>query len=109
MSQRPYHHGDLRAVLLAGAERVLREKGSANLSLRQISRDIGVSHAASARHFSNKQARAPAGGWPTADVLTKAAIKTAADSGAEAQAEAGCAAQGKSAEGTGEPETVSAG
>ncbi|MFF4799375.1 MBL fold metallo-hydrolase [Streptomyces sp. NPDC001351] len=48
-------------------------------------------------------AQAPAGGWPTADVLTKAAIKTTADSGAQAQADA------KSAEGTGEPETVSAG
>ncbi|GAA2486748.1 MBL fold metallo-hydrolase [Streptomyces longisporus] len=50
-------------------------------------------------------AQAPAGGWPTADVLTKAAIKTTADSGAEAQAEA----DGKSPDGTGEPETVSAG
>ena len=50
-------------------------------------------------------AQAPAGGWPTADVLTKAAIKTAADSGAEARTDA----DGKSAEGTGEPETVSAG
>ncbi|WP_123975951.1 TetR/AcrR family transcriptional regulator [Streptomyces sp. Ag109_O5-1] len=57
MSQsRPYHHGDLRAALLASAERTLREKGSAALSLRELARDIGVSHAAPGRHFKDKQA-----------------------------------------------------
>ncbi|MFD4501975.1 TetR/AcrR family transcriptional regulator [Streptomyces sp. NPDC058457] len=57
MSQsRPYHHGDLRAALLAGAERTLREKGSAALSLRELARDTGVSHAAPGRHFKDKQA-----------------------------------------------------
>jgi AcrR family transcriptional regulator len=53
---RPYHHGDLRAALLAGAERTLREKGSAALSLRELAREIGVSHAAPGRHFKDKQA-----------------------------------------------------
>ncbi|MET7654522.1 TetR/AcrR family transcriptional regulator [Streptomyces sp. NPDC005486] len=56
MSYRPYHHGDLRAALLAGAERMLCNQGSPELSLRQISREVGVSHAASARHFRSKQA-----------------------------------------------------
>ncbi|MGW2961441.1 TetR/AcrR family transcriptional regulator [Streptomyces sp. NPDC001220] len=57
MSQsRPYHHGDLRAALLASAERTLREKGAAALSLRELARDIGVSHAAPGRHFKDKQA-----------------------------------------------------
>ncbi|MEV5952735.1 TetR/AcrR family transcriptional regulator [Streptomyces sp. NPDC051987] len=57
MSQsRPYHHGDLRAALLASAERTLRERGSAALSLRELARDIGVSHAAPGRHFKDKQA-----------------------------------------------------
>ncbi|MBW8799520.1 MAG: TetR/AcrR family transcriptional regulator [Streptomyces sp.] len=57
MSQsRPYHHGDLRAALLASAERTLREKGSGALSLRELARDIGVSHAAPGRHFKDKQA-----------------------------------------------------
>ncbi|MFC5219316.1 TetR/AcrR family transcriptional regulator [Streptomyces coerulescens] len=53
---RPYHHGDLRAALLAAAERTLREKGVAALSLRELAREVGVSHAAPGRHFKDKQA-----------------------------------------------------
>ncbi|KUN08231.1 TetR family transcriptional regulator [Streptomyces yokosukanensis] len=53
---RPYHHGDLRAALLKSAERTLREKGVGALSLRELARDIGVSHAAPGRHFKDKQA-----------------------------------------------------
>lgn len=52
---RPYHHGDLRSALLASAERTLREKGVAALSLRELARDVGVSHAAPGRHFKDKQ------------------------------------------------------
>ncbi|MCF1599369.1 TetR/AcrR family transcriptional regulator [Streptomyces muensis] len=53
---RPYHHGDLRAALLAAAERTLRDKGAAALSLRELAREVGVSHAAPGRHFKDKQA-----------------------------------------------------
>jgi AcrR family transcriptional regulator len=53
---RPYHHGDLRSALLAAAERTLREKGTAALSLRELAREVGVSHAAPGRHFKDKQA-----------------------------------------------------
>jgi AcrR family transcriptional regulator len=53
---RPYHHGHLRSALLASAERTLREKGAGALSLRELARDIGVSHAAPGRHFKDKQA-----------------------------------------------------
>lgn len=53
---RRYHHGDLRAALLARAEETLREKGPAALSLRELARDLGVSHAAPSRHFKDKQA-----------------------------------------------------
>jgi AcrR family transcriptional regulator len=53
---RPYHHGDLRSALLAAAEQTLRDKGSASLSLRELARDLGVSHAAPGRHFKDKQA-----------------------------------------------------
>jgi AcrR family transcriptional regulator len=56
MPVRPYHHGDLRAALLASAERTLLEKGVAALSLRELARDAGVSHAAPGRHFKDKQA-----------------------------------------------------
>lgn len=53
---RPYHHGDLRAALLAAAESTLREKGVGALSLRELAREVGVSHAAPGRHFKDKQA-----------------------------------------------------
>ncbi|MFL4905331.1 TetR/AcrR family transcriptional regulator [Streptomyces sp. MMS24-I2-30] len=53
---RPYHHGDLRAALLTSAERTLRERGVAALSLRELARETGVSHAAPGRHFKDKQA-----------------------------------------------------
>ncbi|MET8248564.1 TetR/AcrR family transcriptional regulator [Streptomyces sp. NPDC005202] len=55
-TQRPYHHGDLRAALLKSAERTLRERGVAALSLRELARETGVSHAAPGRHFKDKQA-----------------------------------------------------
>src|SRR3954471_23808284 len=53
---RPYHHGDLRAALLAAAERTLRDRGAVALSLRELARETGVSHAAPGRHFKDKQA-----------------------------------------------------
>jgi AcrR family transcriptional regulator len=55
-SSRPYHHGDLRSALLSAAERTLRQKGAATLSLRELARELGVSHAAPGRHFKDKQA-----------------------------------------------------
>jgi AcrR family transcriptional regulator len=56
MKTRPYHHGDLRAALLARAEQTLRSKGAAELSLRELAREVGVSPAAPSRHFRTKQA-----------------------------------------------------
>ncbi|GAA1419787.1 hypothetical protein GCM10009601_17200 [Streptomyces thermospinosisporus] len=55
-ASRPYHHGDLRSTLLASAERTLRTKGITALSLRELAREAGVSHAAPGRHFKDKQA-----------------------------------------------------
>ena len=51
---RPYHHGRLRAVLLAEAERTLREEGAEGLSLRDLARQAGVSHAAPRRHSGGR-------------------------------------------------------
>ncbi len=56
MSERPYHHGNLRTALLAAAERTLRERGAQELSLRELARDVGVSHGAPRRHFPDRQA-----------------------------------------------------
>jgi len=56
MADRPYHHGNLRAALLAEAERTLREQGLEGLSLRELARQVGVSHGAPRRHFADRQA-----------------------------------------------------
>jgi AcrR family transcriptional regulator len=56
MNGRPYHHGSLRSALLAEAERTLREQGIEQLSLRDLARQAGVSHAAPRRHFADRQA-----------------------------------------------------
>src|ERR1700748_988092 len=53
---RPYHHGNLRAALLAQAEQPVRDRGLQALSLRELAREAGVSHAAPRRHFPDRQA-----------------------------------------------------
>jgi AcrR family transcriptional regulator len=53
---RPYHHGSLRAALLVQAERTLREVGADQLSLRELARQVGVSHGAPRRHFADRRA-----------------------------------------------------
>jgi AcrR family transcriptional regulator len=52
---RPYHHGNLRSALLRCAEHALTEGGLPRLSLRDLARQVGVSHAAPRRHFADKQ------------------------------------------------------
>lgn len=56
MRTRPYHHGNLRVALLLEAERTLREGGVDALSLRELARAVGVSHAAPRRHFADRSA-----------------------------------------------------
>lgn len=51
-----YHHGDLRAALIARAAEVVVVDGVDALSLRELARDLGVSHGAPSRHFADKQA-----------------------------------------------------
>ena len=51
-----YHHGNLRATLLASAERMLADVGPAELSLRELARQAGVSHGAPRQHFPDKRA-----------------------------------------------------
>lgn len=53
MTEKPYHHGDLRAALLAAAEAELTEKGVEGFSLRAVAKRAGVSHAAPAHHFGD--------------------------------------------------------
>jgi AcrR family transcriptional regulator len=49
-----YHHGALRETLIQAALEVIDEEGPAALSLRELARRVGVSHAASAHHFGDK-------------------------------------------------------
>jgi AcrR family transcriptional regulator len=52
----PYHHGNLRAALLEAAGRKIEQAGAAGLSLRELARELGVSHGAPRPHFPDKQA-----------------------------------------------------
>jgi AcrR family transcriptional regulator len=50
-----YRRSNLREALLDRAMIVLQDRGAGALSLRELARDVGVSHAAPARHFSDRQ------------------------------------------------------
>ncbi|MET9505981.1 TetR/AcrR family transcriptional regulator [Streptomyces sp. NPDC006622] len=54
MNDRPYHHGDLRRAVLVAALDVIATDGPAGLSLRDLARRAGVSHAAPAHHFRDR-------------------------------------------------------
>jgi AcrR family transcriptional regulator len=51
-----YHHKDLRCTLIEKAFHILAVGGSQAISLRDLAREIGVSHSAPLRHFPNKEA-----------------------------------------------------
>ncbi|MFT8421737.1 MAG: TetR/AcrR family transcriptional regulator [Gluconacetobacter sp.] len=51
-----YHHGDLRAALIAEGLRLLAERDVDSLSLRAVARGVGVSATSVYRHFPDKEA-----------------------------------------------------
>lgn len=51
---RQYHHGNLRNALIEAAIPLLEAHGPAVLSLREVAKAAGVSHAAPYRHFRDK-------------------------------------------------------
>jgi AcrR family transcriptional regulator len=51
---RPYHHGNLPESLLRATAELIEREGPAALSLREVARQAGVSHAAPAHHFGDK-------------------------------------------------------
>ena len=53
--QKPYHHGHLRSALLTAGEDMLERVGVDALSLRELTRELGVSNNAPRRHFPSKQ------------------------------------------------------
>ena len=55
MSRGSYHHGDLKAVIIAEAATLVAERGADGISLRELARAAGVSHAAPAHHFTDRR------------------------------------------------------
>lgn len=92
VSERAYHHGNLRAALLAQAAQTVRERGVQALSLRELAREAGVSHGAPRRHFADRQALldalAEAGFERLGDELRSAADAAGEDFQARLQAAA---------------------
>lgn len=56
MHNKSYHHGNLREELIIEATGVLRDHDIDSITLRKLSRSLGVSKAAPYRHFKNKAA-----------------------------------------------------
>jgi AcrR family transcriptional regulator len=79
---RPYHHGNLREALLRTGEQALETGGAQKLSLRELAREVGVSHAAPRRHFPDKQALLDAlalSGWERLGTTLAGAVADAGD------------------------------
>ena len=77
----PYHHGNLPSTIISAALDVIAESGPSAVSLRDLARRAGVSHAAPAHHFGDK-----------AGLLTAVAVEgfgLLADALAEAQRQTG--------------------
>ena len=83
-SNRPYHHGDLRAALLDAADTLLEKGGDGAVSLREVARAAGVSATAAYRHFTDKEA-----------LLAALAARHFRDFGAAIGAESGLGARGR--------------
>jgi AcrR family transcriptional regulator len=52
--RKPYHHGNLREVLLQAAIRLIARRGPGGFTLREVARRARVSHKAPYRHFRDK-------------------------------------------------------
>jgi len=52
----PYHHGNLRPVLVETAVELARSTGPDGVVLREVARRAGVSHNAAYRHFEDRAA-----------------------------------------------------
>lgn len=76
-----YHHGNLREVLLAAAERMIDEDVARRFSLRELAREAGVSHAAPYQHFASREQLllALAERWMADFVAAQAASTTGTD------------------------------
>jgi AcrR family transcriptional regulator len=83
---RTYHHGDLRAALVDAGLKELETADFADLSLRQLAREVGVSATAVYRHFPDKQALMQALANAGIEQLGRFQQQAAADSDGSADA-----------------------
>ena len=56
MAEKSNHHGDLKNALIQAGNKILAEDGIQGFSLRKVTREAGVSHAAPYAHFADKEA-----------------------------------------------------
>jgi AcrR family transcriptional regulator len=66
-----YHHGDLKAALVATALELIAERGVAALSMAEVARRTEVSSGAPYRHFPSRQALLIAAATEAARTLTR--------------------------------------
>lgn len=53
-TKKAYHHGNLRPALIQAALQIVEKQGVEALTLREVARLAGISHAAPYRHFRDK-------------------------------------------------------
>jgi AcrR family transcriptional regulator len=85
---RPYHHGNLRDELIRCGKAQLEAVGLADLSLRQIAAEVGVSQVAPKHHFGNKEgllAAIAASGYADLAEFRLSRLKALASSSARSQ------------------------
>ena len=83
MARSSYHHGDLRRALFDALADAVLEVGPAAISLRDLARRAGVSHAAPAHHFSDKRGLLTAFAVEGYDQLDRALTTAFASSGGD--------------------------
>lgn len=80
-----YHHGNLREAALRTVDQVIRERGVGAVTLRDLGRRLGVSHAAVIHHFRSRAgvmtALAVEGHERLHDLMTEPSVKTFLDVG----------------------------
>jgi AcrR family transcriptional regulator len=74
VSRPNYHHGDLRSAILAEAAKLVADRGADGVSLRELARSAGVSHAAPAHHFADRRGLFTALATQGFELLTEALI-----------------------------------
>lgn len=82
--KKPYHHGNLRDELLRIAVRLGKEKGPEAITIRQVTRESGVSPTSAYRHFRDQKELLGEVAHTAFEALMDRLVKQASESGPEA-------------------------